>query len=389
MHATRACLRSKTRLGQSGFTLVELLVVIAIIGILIALLLPAVQYAREAARKTQCANNLYQIGRALQAHYEAYGSFPPGIPSCTDENWNQGGTNGGAYCQGPNWAGNILAQMGEETLFKWIYKCMETQRSVADDCEHGSGDQVNPYTPGNVGTWTPSFYICPSADKMTFENSLSYGWSHGDAKSKHQGHDQFLTKGNYAACWGRDTYMSFENPESAGAFGVVMLPGYDTKGDQKEGQDWMKGVWKMGNELGTREVEIRDGASNTLAVSEVLGYDSIYDARGTWILNSMGSTVFTAKYGPNSEVNDIIPYCYERSDDSVGIPDSDPLKCTEHQSSGNVSASARSRHPDGVNVVMCDGSVHFFNDYIELGVWQALSTRAGDPAIEGAQGVIP
>ena len=364
MQAIRANLRSKMRSRQSGFTLVELLVVIAIIGILIALLLPAVQYAREAARKTQCANNLHQIGVAIQAHYEAYGSFPPGLPSCAEKTWITGGIQAGAECQGCNWAVSILAQMGETTLHRWVHICMEGHVHCADSIEHGNmsmpdhGSVENPFAPGNVGTWTPSFYICPSADKMTFEQSLG---SNGADTWKL---DEWNSKGNYAACWGSDTYLTFDDPSKAGAFGVVMIPGWEKKGA-------VKGTWKLAQSIGSRENEIRDGLANTLAVSEVLGYDSSEDARGAWIVNVPGSSLFMAHAGPNAEENDRISVCEEN------IPKNDPLHCTENRTDAIMWAAARSRHPDGVNALMCDGSVTFYNDYVELSVWRSLSTRAG------------
>jgi prepilin-type N-terminal cleavage/methylation domain-containing protein len=330
-----------------GFTLVELLVVIAIIGILVALLLPAVQSAREAARRMQCTNNQKQIALALHNTENSTGSFPPGLPSCTAANWKTGGTQVGAYCQGPNWASAILPSMEQGVIYDSIITCITTQPSACDDCEHEAN---------NVGRGVPTAYNCPSAEDMKVRvNDYSL---------------ESLAKGNYAANFGSDTYMSFQDSNKAGAFGVVMVNGWE-KVTQSESHPSMNGVWKAGQGQGNAVSDIKDGTSNTIMLSEVIAYDSERDIRGAWVANSMGSSVFSARTSPNSKtIKDNIAICEEN------IPAGDERQCTENRNDGNTWAAARSRHSGGVVAARCDGSVTFISDSINLQVWQALCTRA-------------
>lgn len=102
-----------THKRTKAFTLVELLVVIAIIGILVALLLPAVQAAREAARRMQCSNNLKQLGLALHNYHDTYKAFPA---ACFKEKWQDGTGSAQALL----WSGSILPYLEQQTLFDKI-----------------------------------------------------------------------------------------------------------------------------------------------------------------------------------------------------------------------------------------------------------------------------
>jgi len=343
---------------RNGFTLVELLVVIAIIGILIGLLLPAVQAAREAGRRTHCTNNLKQISLALLNHHDVHGSFPPGLPHGSPQAglWKTGGTDTGVFCQGPNWASSILQQIEQAAMDEKLLGCLDNESHAADDCDRDKSGK--PWR--EFGILKLPFYLCPSAD-VTEE--LFDSWELEN-----------LTKANYAANFGADSYLSFQNSATAGAFGVVVPRGAGSV-TQSYNHPSMKGRWKSGWGEGTRMAEITDGLSNTLLVSELVAYDKAADGRGVWTWGGMGGSTFTTRFGPNARDKDVIPAC------SPEIPAGHPLACDQNQKDGNVWASARSNHKGGVNASQADGSVRFFSDETNLTVWRSLSTRAaGDVA---------
>jgi prepilin-type N-terminal cleavage/methylation domain-containing protein/prepilin-type processing-associated H-X9-DG protein len=364
-----------------AFTLVELLVVIAIIGILVALLLPAIQASRAAAQRTECANKIKQIALALHNHHATHGSLPPGVPQCNTRTWHQGGSS---LCQGPVWTLNILAELEETTLARYVSEGMDVCSNVSDDLEHAApnGDA----DPRNVSRFTPPAFICPSAEPMSAGNRINSF-----------DHDDFTSKGNYAACWGSGHFLDFspalpvppEIEAKRGAFGIVMVDGWEGR----EVVPRSLGKWKMGLGQGTKFAQITDGSSNTLMISEVVGVDSSLDGRGGWVLPTMGSSNFSAKWEPNAQGTGIDPETnaslpkHDRIAicDARSIPASDPMFCETRRNDGQVWAAARSRHPGGVNAAMCDASVRYVADGIELRAWRALATRDGGEVENGAE----
>jgi type II secretory pathway pseudopilin PulG len=348
--------------------------VIAIIAILVALLLPAINAAREAARRTQCINKVKQICTALNTHMSAHGTFPPGNPICHGQPEKSVGTQLGNVCAGPNVFMSILAQMEELQMHEYVVDCMRHQWSAVDDCEHELG---------NVGRTTPQFLICPSAPAVTV-------WFEDGAAALERN-----SKGNYGVCWGSGVYYLTDRNRknttldkrdtlalTAGMFGVVQIPDWQLRVGERpsEGAEAIRGKWKLGWGYGNNESDLSDGVSKTMAISELLTWDTVRDIRGMWTGATMGGCSFTAMVPPNADGT--VPGFEYRQDkvigcDSRNIPETDIMYCQRGRVDGSEYAAARSKHTGGVVCGFADARVTFIKDDIEPALWAAMATKSG------------
>ncbi len=304
-----------------GFTLVELLVVIAIIGVLVALLLPAVQAAREAARRTQCTNNLKQIGLALQNFHSARNQFPRGY------SWREGMVGGDSDTEA-TWITFLLPYLEETALSGQI------------DWEAGFGHaSVSGKNTLLVGQ-TLTGFICPSGPRP--EPVLG----------------GIYARGSYVANNGigpmRDSW-----------FGDLPLlrpvPGSITS----ETSTSAAGVFFLNSDI--RVGQITDGTSNTAFISEIRAVDEAKDFRG--VLHYPEGPHYHHNYTPNSLIPDEI-----RANFCADTPEAPCIGTFAIWRPRFLTMTSRSFHPAGVNLAMGDSSVHFVSESIEESTWHALAT---------------
>ncbi len=317
---------------QHAFTLVELLVVIAIIGVLVALLLPAVQSARESARRTSCNNNLKQMTLAMCNYADTYKqSFPVGEYGC---------------CWG-TWLVALLPYIEQQSLFEQYKYFGSIQNAAGDnfaqiDANTRYGGAMNL----NVSRTQIKAYTCPS-----------------DPKSNTPPLRSQITLHNYVANHGNTSLSR------------IATLGITSSGQPNRfnGAPFIFVGTTTAAPQVVRLAEVVDGLSNTMAFSEtVKGQNN--DLRGFSWWN--GGAHFSTNLMPNSNQPDVLEsdiYCFPTV--RLNPP------CIGPTTANPSNLAARSRHPSGVLASMCDGSVRFISNNIFVDTWRGISTNNGDESL--------
>ncbi len=344
---------------KTGFTLVEVLVVISIIGILIALLLPAVQSAREAARRTQCGNNLKQIGLALHGYHDEFGCLPVGRMKTYDPRYAGPHPPCTSMTIDKSFLVEILPLMEQGPLYNAI----------------NQGLTIWGHENRTIFTQSVGSYACPSDPSSGAPRSIYTAELVAQGLAE-PGESLDAVFTSYAACFG--------------SYPVEALPSLQNN-CEVDPRVRAQANGSINDLSPITFASLRDGSSQTLLAAEaattpLAAWDeTIYGHYGWYFVGNWGNALFTTFYPPNA---------YRRV--KAAVPD-----------------AASSMHPGGLNALMADGSVRFIKDTIQTwpydagtgwpvgeayhtpegfwqnvppaGIWQALGTRSGGEVIGEGQ----
>ncbi|MCA9190832.1 MAG: DUF1559 domain-containing protein [Planctomycetales bacterium] len=364
----------KVSMKWRGFTLVELLVVIAIIGILVGLLLPAVQAAREAARRMQCSNNLKQLGLASLNYESAYRRFPSAmngpivIPADWDGSWESSRGHHSAWLQ--------MLPFYEQTA---LYN------TIVSGPQEGGMTRARPFGPHSLRPYSHykvrlGALLCPSDP-----GAQTNGWSNDQAPVNYAtnfGDSTRGTDGNHNGEWG--------SPSPRGMFGIV----------------WSSpGVRVVGSGGGKTMGAVSDGTSNTLSMSEITIFNGEGKLHGHYTILPSATLRATPiacmqTKGPSGTIVGPLPSSHHRHGESWAsgftmnsgftaiLPPNAPSCANDRGEWQEGIYSANSYHTGGVNAVYVDGSVHFISEAVDTGNLSApVPTSGPSPyGIWGAMG---
>jgi prepilin-type N-terminal cleavage/methylation domain-containing protein/prepilin-type processing-associated H-X9-DG protein len=382
---------SRIQLHRRGFTLVELLVVIAIIGVLVALLLPAVQAAREAARRTTCSNQLRQMGIGLQNHVSAFGVFPTGgaTPNPQLADYQSGTASSPGKPNGPNTQGlgafYQLLPFLEQNAVKGIVS--QTQLQAAAIPLYNCPSRRGVTKPG--GDTGASLIDYATAQPATFPCSIDYDplalWPFNPAVRVAYARDMFWCGAN-GHTW-TDVSPTGSVPNGGNYGGVIVRTPYRLDNcavpancAHATASTPARGEKVPGYPTAVKPAQITDGTSNTMVISEKVVRTDLYeggtvsDDRG-WADGWDPDTIRLTGVPPISDGDTEVCRNPNRQIEFACIGDGGFMPVLFFGSA----------HPSGVNTVFADGSVHQVAFDVDHVVFNALGTRAGEEVLDQSQ----
>jgi prepilin-type N-terminal cleavage/methylation domain-containing protein/prepilin-type processing-associated H-X9-DG protein len=370
---------------RKGFTLIELLVVIAIIGVLVSLLLPAVQSAREAARRAQCSNNLKQIGLALNNYVSVNSETLP--PHFIDHK-RVNGADIVYPTQTQSALARLLPYLEQQPVYNAINWMMPARWDVMTGKPNGAGP--NPPDPGSGGTTsvyqftaavtTINTFLCPSDTGIGVRDA--FGWP---------GQTKPIASTSYATNMGLNRQLNswimdgptYVSSEWDGVFPTTTISTFtDGTSSTVVYSEWVRGPANLDKD-GLGMVYNISGANLEAAPSQYLSADTTiplyfrqnkaqadlchaesktrqWGWKGEWWIHG-NTTVYSHTQLPNRRA------CWDQNPDWT-------------RADRNM-VGASSNHPGGVNVLMMDGTVKFIKSNVDYKVWYSIATPAGGETV--------